>query len=126
KFDEVNRMAGLPPRELYIHSSGAGWDFMLIQPADTPPEAEAAMDAAWDKLGLPSGADYFIEFRQYIADHEDSIVKGPTTAADFLATRKKKYRRTSPGGFRPGMNEKGGPIGPPFFLPLARRPTACR
>ncbi len=89
KYDEANRMAGLPPRQLYVHSDGADWDFMLIQPAETPKGKSAALDAAWDKLGLPSGADFFIQFRTYIAEHSDTFVKGPTTAADFLATRAK-------------------------------------
>lgn len=90
KYDEANRMAGLPPRQLYVHSDGADWDFMLIQPAETPNDKSAALDAAWTKLGLPSGADFFIEFRTFIAEHSDTFVKGPTTAADFLATRAKK------------------------------------
>jgi len=89
KYDEVNRMAGLPPRQLYVHSEGAEWDFMLIQPAATPEDKRAALDAAWEKLGLPSGADFFFEFRTYVAEHSDTFVKGPTTAAAFLATRKK-------------------------------------
>jgi hypothetical protein len=88
KYDQANRMAGLPPRQLYVHSDGASWDFMLIQPAETPPDKVAALDAAWEKLGLPSGADFFLSFRQFIASHEDTFVLGPTTAADFLASRK--------------------------------------
>jgi hypothetical protein len=92
KFDEANRMAGLPPRQLYVHSDGASWDFMLIQPAETPPDKAAALDAAWEKLGLPSGADFFLSFRQYIASHEDTFVLGPTTAADYLASRKSKKK----------------------------------
>jgi hypothetical protein len=92
KYDEANRMAGLPPRQLYVHSDGASWDFMLIQPAETPPDKTAALDAAWEKLGLPSGADFFLSFRQYIASHEDTFVLGPTTAADFLASRKSKKK----------------------------------
>lgn len=90
KYDEANRMAGLPPRQLYVHSDGADWDFMLIQPASTPDDKKAALDAAWDKLKLPSGADFFIEFRQFIAEHSDTFVSGPTTAADFLARRTKR------------------------------------
>jgi hypothetical protein len=89
RYDEANRMAGLPPRQLYVHSDGADWDFMLIQPAATPPDKAAALEAAWQKLGLPSGADFFIEFRTYVAEHSDTFVSGPTTAADYLATRKK-------------------------------------
>lgn len=90
KYDQANRMAGLPPRQLYVHSDGASWDFMFIQPAETPPNKVAALDAAWEKLGLPTGADFFLSFRQYIASHEDTFVNGPTTAADYLASRKKK------------------------------------
>lgn len=90
RYDQANAMAGLPARQLYVHSDGADWDFMLIQPAATPPEKAAALDAAWEKLKLPSGADFFIEFREHVAEHSDTFVKGPTTAADFLATRKAK------------------------------------
>jgi hypothetical protein len=90
KYDEANKMAGLPPRQLYVHSDGASWDFMLLQPAENPPDKVDALNAAWEKLGLPTGADFFLSFRQYIASHEDTFVNGPTTAADYLATRKKK------------------------------------
>lgn len=90
KYDEANRMAGLPPRQLYVHSDGAEWDFMLIQPASTPDDRKAALDAAWDKLKLPSGPDFFIEFRKFIASHTDTFVSGPTTAADYLSRRAKR------------------------------------
>jgi hypothetical protein len=90
RYDEANRMAGVPPRELYVHSDGAGWDFMIIQPAQTPPDKSAALDAAWEKLGLPSGPDFFLEFRRYVAEHDDTFAEGPTTAAAFLARRKKR------------------------------------
>ena len=86
KCDEANKLAGLPPRQLYVHSDGADWDFMIIQPAHTPPEKAAALDAAWDKVGLPSGSNFFFEIRKYIAEHTDTAAKGPTTAADYLAT----------------------------------------
>ncbi|WP_114953731.1 hypothetical protein [Sphingosinicella terrae] len=91
-YDEANRRAGLPPRQLYVHSEGADWDFMLIQPAETPENKRAALDAAWQELGLPSGADFFLQFRTYIAEHSDTFVRGPTTAADFLATRAQARR----------------------------------
>ena len=87
RCDEANRRAGLPPRELYVHSDGAGWDFLIIQPASTPDDKRAALDAAWDALGLPSGANFFLQFRQFIAEHDDTFVRGPTTAADYLASR---------------------------------------
>lgn len=86
RCDAVNRAAGLPPRELYVHSDGANWDYMLIQPAETPPGKQAAFDAAWAKSGLPSGAAFSLEIRKYIADHTDTFVSGPTTAAEYLAS----------------------------------------
>ncbi|MGN6817687.1 MAG: hypothetical protein ACTHJR_03345 [Sphingomonas sp.] len=87
--DEANRLAGLPPRQLYVHSDGADWDYLLIQPAETPKDKAAALDAAWKKVGLPSGADFFFEIRKYIAGHTDTFVTGPTTAKDYLASAAK-------------------------------------
>ena len=84
RCDEANRLAGLPPRQLYVHSDGAAWDFLLIQPAETPKDKQTALDAAWAKLGLPSGADFFLTIRQFIAEHSDTSAVGPTTAADYL------------------------------------------
>lgn len=84
KCDEANRMAGLPPRQLFVHSDGDDWDFMLIQPAETPKGKEAALAAAWKTLGMPSGADFFLAIREFIASHTDTFVSGPTTASDYL------------------------------------------
>lgn len=90
RYDEANRLAGVPPRQLYVHSDGADWDFILIQPDAYPPEKQAALDKAWKQLGLPSGADFFLNYRRFIADHTDTVAIGPTTAADYLATRSSK------------------------------------
>lgn len=90
RYDEANRLAGLPPRQLYVHSDGADWDFILIQPSKTPPDKAAALDKAWKQLGLPSGADFFLSFRRFIAEHSDTVAIGPTTASDYLATRSAK------------------------------------
>ena len=90
RYDEANRIAGVPPRQLYVHSDGADWDFILIQPDEYPPDKQAALDSAWKKLGLPSGADFFLNYRRFIADHTDTVAIGPTTAADYLATRSAK------------------------------------
>jgi len=90
KYDQANMMAALPPRQLYVHRDGASWDFMIIQPAEIPDDKSEALGEAWEKLGLPGGADFFLSFRELIASHEDTFVTGPTSAADYLATRKKK------------------------------------
>lgn len=83
-YDEANRRADLPPRELYVHSDGASWDFMLIQPASTPDDKRAALDKAWKDLGLPSGIRFFVDFRKNIAEHSDTFAYGPTNAAAVL------------------------------------------
>ena len=90
RYDEANRLAGVPPRQLYVHSDGADWDFILIQPSHYPPDKQAALDKAWKQLGLPTGADFFLNYRRFIADHSDTVAIGPTTAADYLGSRRSK------------------------------------
>lgn len=84
-YDEANRLAGLPPRELYVHSDGANWDFLLIQPAEVPEEKSKALAEAWKKLGLPSGAKFFSEFRVFVAEHTDTFAEGPISAKEWLS-----------------------------------------
>lgn len=86
--DQARALAGLPPRELYVHEDGADWDFLIIQPADMDPTKRRAYEDARKKLGLASGARFFLEFRKFIADHTDTVVEGPTTATDWLAQLK--------------------------------------
>ena len=83
-FDEANRRAGLPPRQLYVHQDGADWDFMFIQSADTPEGKEKALADAYKALNTPRGPDFFVKFRSFIAEHTDTFVSGPTNAADWL------------------------------------------
>jgi hypothetical protein len=83
--DQVNIAAGVPPRQLYVHQDGASWDFLLIQPEDYTPAQDAALRVAGQKLGLPTGANFFFEIRRYITEHTDTAALGPTTAADYLA-----------------------------------------
>jgi hypothetical protein len=83
--DQVNIAAGVAPRQLYVHQDGASWDFLLIQPEDYTPEQDAALRAAGERLGLPTGANFFFAIRRYIAEHTDTAALGPTTAADYLA-----------------------------------------
>jgi hypothetical protein len=83
--DQVNIAAGVAPRQLYVHQDGASWDFLLIQPEDYTDAQDAALRAAGQKLGLPTGANFFFEIRKYIAEHTDTAALGPTTAAAYLA-----------------------------------------
>lgn len=84
-YDEANRQAGLPPRQLYVHQDGAAWDFILIQPADIPDDRSEPLSEAVKRLNAPRGADFFFEIRKFIADHSDTFALGPTTAKDWLA-----------------------------------------
>jgi hypothetical protein len=88
RYDEANRMAGLPPRQLYVHQDGASWDFILIQPAETTPEQDQRLAAAAKQLGIPQGASFFFEIRRFIAEHTDTSAIGPITAADWLSSQK--------------------------------------
>ena len=84
KFDAASKEAGIPPRELYVHQDGANWDFMLIQNAEYTDEQRAKIGPVMEKMGLPRGADFFVAFRQFVAEHSDTFVEGPTTAEAWL------------------------------------------
>lgn len=84
-YDKANEEAGLPPRQLYVHQDGADWDFMIIQSAEPwTDEQRAKVKAALTRLGAPQGQQFFIEIRKFMAEHTDTVVSGPTTAADWL------------------------------------------
>jgi len=83
-FDTASREAGIPPRDLYVHQDGGNWDFMLIQNADYTPEQSARLGKAFERLKLPRGAKFFVEYRKFIAEHTDTFVEGPTTAEAWL------------------------------------------
>ena len=88
RYDEANRMAGMPPRQLYVHQDGASWDFIIIQPAETTAEQDRKLQAASQQLGIPQGANFFFEIRRFIAEHTDTSAIGPITAADWLSSMK--------------------------------------
>ena len=82
-LDQANAEAGLPPRQLFVHQDGASFDFVILQPAHHTDEQDAKLAAAFRKLGIPGGAKFFVNFRQYIAEHTDTFVEA-TTAAEYL------------------------------------------
>jgi hypothetical protein len=85
RLDEANRRAGLPPRQLFVHSDGASWDFLLIQDAEYPEGKGEAVGKAYKEMGLPTGPRFFTEFRALLLEHTDTFAKGPTTAGAWLA-----------------------------------------
>lgn len=94
KLDEANRRAGVPARQLFVHSDGASWDFLLIQDADFPEGKGALVGKAYEEMGIPTGPRFFTEFRSLLLEHTDTFAKGPTTAADYLSALDATPRRT--------------------------------
>ncbi|MEG3182162.1 hypothetical protein [Sphingomonas sp. LT1P40] len=86
EWDKVNVAGGGQPTRLYLHAGGEGWDVLLYKPARVKPTPaqEAAMAAKIKELGLPTGAIYFLEIRQKMADHIHFEASGPTTAAAWV------------------------------------------
>ena len=85
--DEVSKVGGQPPIQLFFHQNGADWDVLLMKPvgADPTPEQEAAMAAKRRELGLPSGPAYFIAIREMIASHTDTKTSGRSMLRSWLA-----------------------------------------
>lgn len=108
RLDEANRRAGVPPRELYVHSDGASWDFLLIQDAEYPEGKGDAVVNASREMGLPSGPRFFIEFRSLLLEHTDTFAKGPTTAGAYLA----ELDATPKAGFSGGAPRAATPAPP--------------
>ena len=82
--DRISAAAGLPAGQLYAHTDGDSWDYVVIYPQTTPAQDDAT-DAAAKKLGLPNGPMVAIELRKHIAMHTDTLARGPMTAAQMLA-----------------------------------------
>ncbi len=76
--------AGVPASQWYAHMNGDAWDYLVIGP-ETTDEQDAAVDAALQAQGRPTGPAGGIEFRKYVAWHTDTFVGGPMTAAELLA-----------------------------------------
>ena len=82
--DQAAVAAGLPAAQIYVHTSGDSWDYMVINPVTTKAQDDA-VDAAATKMGITSGPRAGIEFRTMIASHTDTTSNGPMTAAQILA-----------------------------------------
>ncbi|WP_310467396.1 hypothetical protein [Sphingomonas sp.] len=82
--ERIAREAGQPTAQIYVHTDGAAWDYLMIAPVTTP-EQDAAFEAAAKKLGLTYGPRAGIELRKHISSHTDTFVRGPMTASQILA-----------------------------------------
>ncbi len=85
--EAIDKEAGAPATQWYIHHDGAGWDFISIRMSGTPSEQEAMDKKVEDlrkKKGLPTGMAASFRFRQYISSHSDTYAGGPYTAAELV------------------------------------------
>jgi hypothetical protein len=82
--DRASVAAGVAAAQIYVHTSGDSWDYLVINPVTTKAQDDA-VDAAARKMGLASGPSASIEFRTMIATHTDTTTNGPSTAAQILA-----------------------------------------
>ena len=83
--DRASVEAGVPASQIYVHTSGDSWDYLVINPVTTKAQDDA-IDAAAKRLGITSGPRASIEFRTMIASHTDTTTRGPQTAAQILAS----------------------------------------
>lgn len=82
--DRASAAAGVAPSQIYVHTSGDSWDYLVINPVTTKAQDDA-VEAAAKKMGIASGPRASIEFRTMIASHTDTTSNGPMSAAQVLA-----------------------------------------
>ena len=87
--DRVAAAAGVAATQVYVHTDGDSWDFMVINPVTTEAQ-DAALDAAAKKLGVAYGPRAGLEFRKHIQTHTDTFVRGPMTATQYLESLSQK------------------------------------
>jgi hypothetical protein len=86
-WDEVSRAGGQPLYQMFLHEGGEDWDVLLYKPArpKPTPAQEAAMAAKAKQLGLASGALYYVEIREQMAEHIHFDAKGPMSPASWIS-----------------------------------------
>jgi hypothetical protein len=81
--DRIAAAAGVASSQIYAHTDGDSWDYLMIAPVTTDAQ-DQALDAAAAKMGLPTGPKVGLELRKHIQSHTDTYVVGPMTAAQML------------------------------------------
>jgi hypothetical protein len=82
--DRASAAAGIAPSQVYVHTDGDSWDYLVINPVTTEAQ-DAAVEAAAKKMGIAYGMRASLDFRKYISSHTDTFTRGPTTAAQILS-----------------------------------------
>ena len=81
--EAVDKEAGVPASQWYMHTNGDSWDFVSIAPVLSDAQQEK-VDAVAKKKGLTTGVQAALEFRQFVSMHTDTFVNGPTSATRLL------------------------------------------
>lgn len=81
--DRIAAAAGVPRGQLYAHMDGDSWDYLIVNPMTTPAQ-DAAIEAAGKRMGV-NMVRGGVEMRQHITSHTDTYVRGPMSAAEYLA-----------------------------------------
>lgn len=82
--EELARQAGVDPIRLHAHLDGDAWDYLAIGPVTTA-DQDRRLDEAAAARGLKTGFAALVDFRDLIAWHTDTLVAGPSSAAELLA-----------------------------------------
>jgi hypothetical protein len=81
--ERIAAASGQSAGQLYAHTDGDSWDYLLVAPTTTDAQ-DQAFEASAAKMGLPSGPKAGLELRKHIESHTDTYVIGPMTAAQLL------------------------------------------
>ena len=82
--DQIAAAAGIAKGQLYAHTDGDSWDYVVVNPVTTEAQ-DAAFDAAGKRMGINTMRGG-MELRKHLNSHTDTFVRGPMTAAEYLAS----------------------------------------
>lgn len=83
--EAIDKEAGVPSGQVYVHTNGDAWDYMVIG-TDLSDEQQAKVDQVAKRHGRKTGFGASLEFRTYMAWHTDTFANGPVTASELVAS----------------------------------------
>jgi hypothetical protein len=82
--ETIDKEAGVPTVQVYVHTNGDSWDYMVIAP-DLSAEQQAKVDEVAKRHGRKVGFGASLEFRTYMDWHTDTFANGPMSASELVA-----------------------------------------
>ena len=83
KVEAVNKEAGVPASQWYVHQNGASWDYIVIGPV-LADEQEKKVDEITKQKGMPTGFKANLNFRTFVSSHSDTYARGPVTPSELV------------------------------------------